>query len=800
MSEKLPRKKKESLESSYNPEIEGLIARAPKGLDGKVDQKIQPAEAQKRIVSRGNDTYQKGELRSIEQQRPLSESPNEEELQKLLDTTAHERPNLKEFKDILNKANANAKGAISYHWLEQIGIVAAKRLGGNEYNAFKKYVNDTYELNSADVKDITPGLSFLRDALNKTPLEPKQVSRGEVITTAPNVQEYQAPRNLPGSSPEELEIFQRDLPASVEDWRKERKSIDVSEPLQKIESGVRDSSVVDAEWRSVSESEERIEHEQKKEVSKSDAGTSMPSNERVPEGSSFTDAQKEYLENLNVDMPVDELENMTEPTTRKEWVDELRKVIFGEKKNEGNKGRGERLKEHLAKRSDELEGAATEHGPTAVKLIGSIIEQYNNLNWKTKLVVTGGLMLGASFTAATLPILSGVFGAALYGQRVLGGIGFAMNRRKALDADPNHWLAGKSELIKNTYATVLAAVYMGATSFVVHEGVEGLKAVANSEWLGTMLGHHSISPSSETLETIAPTPDIPAAETVPEISTAEAAPEIVEGEGHFEPYNTYDPRFDQGIAEARAEVDEGIANAKAAVERMQKIVEEQKNILNAMPDGSPVLGDSIPQPETLITPDQGLMSGSADTSPSTDVVPTIEKSPETPFAPPEEVAKFGLDPIDGHPMSELEAQKLDSLRRAMHDPRATGAWPPGPPEGRSFTEKISDWFASNQETIDQFNIDSVSPIEPHIYADSGEHLFAYGGSPLEKMDTIFKFLSDNPGKIVYSTDDHGAYRIPLHLVEGKVVPGDPMRTSGFFGFGSSFMDAPKPEEFAKLIK
>ena len=781
MSEKLPRMKKESLEPSYNPEIEGLIARAPKGSDTKVNQEIQPNELPK----------------SVEKQRTIIESPNEEELQKLLDATAHERPDLKQFKDVLNKANANTQGAISYHWLEQIGIIAAKRLGGNEYNEFKKYVNDTYELNSPDIKDITPGLSFLRDALNTIPLEPKQVSKGEVITTAPNVQEYQAPKKLPGSSPEELEIFQRNLRMSVEDWRKERKSIGVSEPLQKIESGVEDPNVVDAEWRSVSESEEQIGREQKKEVSSLDGGMPASSNERISGNSVFTDAQKEYLENLDVDMSVDGLENMTEPTTRKEWKAELRRLIFGEKKSEGNKERSEILKEHLAKRSDELEEVATERGPTVVKLIGSVIERYNNLNWKTKLVVTGGLMLGASFTAATLPIISGALGAALYGQRVLGGIGFAMNRRKALDADPNHWLAGKSELIKNTYATALAAMYMGATTFAVHEGVEGLKAVANSEWLSTMLGHHSVLPSSETLETIAPTP---AEETIPEIPTADAAPEIVGGEGHLEPYNVYDPKFDQEIAEARAEVDGGLANAQAAVERMQKIVEEQKNILNTMPGGSPVSDNSIPQSEAPVTPDHSQMSGSADTSPTTDAIPATESSPETSFAPPEEVAKFGLDPIDGHPMSELEAQKLDDLRRAMHDPRVTGEWPPGPSEGKSFTEKISDWFTSNQETANQFDIGSVSPIEPHIYADSGEHLFAYGGSSIEKMDAIYKFLTDNPGKIVYSTDDHGAYRIPLHLVEGRVVPGEPMRTSGFFGFGASFMDAPKPEEFAKLVK
>ena len=91
--------------------------------------------------------------------------------------------------------------------------------------------------------------------------------------------------------------------------------------------------------------------------------------------------------------------------------------------------------------------------------------------------------------------------------------------------------------------------------------------------------------------------------------------------------------------------------------------------------------------------------------------------------------------------------------------------------------------------------------EPHIYADSGNtRLFVYGGSSAEQAETIQKYLAAHPNDIIYGTDDTGTYRIPFHLLEGEVTAGLPVRTSGFFSFFSSWMKAPEPSEFAKIIK
>lgn len=94
--------------------------------------------------------------------------------------------------------------------------------------------------------------------------------------------------------------------------------------------------------------------------------------------------------------------------------------------------------------------------------------------------------------------------------------------------------------------------------------------------------------------------------------------------------------------------------------------------------------------------------------------------------------------------------------------------------------------------------------EPHIYADAGaKHLFVYGGSPAERAKAIVEYLAGNRSQIVYGSDATGAGRIPYYLDEsGELTVGEPVRKS-FLGrlFSSDpWIEAPKPDEFAKIIK
>lgn len=185
--------------------------------------------------------------------------------------------------------------------------------------------------------------------------------------------------------------------------------------------------------------------------------------------------------------------------------------------------RTERLDAYLGERLESLHEKAEEYGPKAVEAVGSVVERYNKLNWKTKLAVTGALMLGVSSTAVALPLVSGALTAALYGQRLLGAAGLGMNKRKKLDAkiaaNPEHWMANKSELVKNAYAVALAAVYMAGTSFIVHEGVEQLRSLGISDWFSGASDAPDTEPShtgsvTETPDNTVDTPSVAEQDTV----------------------------------------------------------------------------------------------------------------------------------------------------------------------------------------------------------------------------------------------------------------------------------------------
>ncbi len=132
------------------------------------------------------------------------------------------------------------------------------------------------------------------------------------------------------------------------------------------------------------------------------------------------------------------------------------------------------------------------------------------------------------------------------------------------------------------------------------------------------------------------------------------------------------------------------------------------------------------------------------------------------------------------------------------------------------TPHLSEHIAVNGSGVE------INISEPHIYASHAagsvapvpgqgidvmnmptaqpERLFVYGGDPAGRAETIAQYLSQHHDKIVYAADSNNEHRIPWHWADGKVVPGTPVRTSGFLGFFASFMKAPTPDELGKLIK
>lgn len=229
--------------------------------------------------------------------------------------------------------------------------------------------------------------------------------------------------------------------------------------------------------------------------------------------------------------------------------------------------------------------------------------------------------------------------------------------------------------------------------------------------------------------------------------------------------------------------DAGISTSDINHLRVADVLALNDNQLHHLTQGTaeniPQTVETVPQESPIETP----AAHGDPISPPAAEAPHVDKSPVMPF-------ERGPD---GQPMTEEQF-----LKEHIQDPRVTGAqgYHPPPPEEKGFFERF---FGGSQEAAGQLDISTLSA-ESHIYTDvTGEHLFAYGGNPQEKINMIADYLTKNPDKIIFSTDDSGNYRIPWYLDNGNPMPAEPVRTSNFFGF-SSFMEAPKPEEFGKLVK
>ncbi len=219
------------------------------------------------------------------------------------------------------------------------------------------------------------------------------------------------------------------------------------------------------------------------------------------------------------------------------------------------------------------------------------------------------------------------------------------------------------------------------------------------------------------------------------------------------------------------------------------------------PDGTSVRIDVGSR--MMIGPDGNLHLGEAVHAPM--------GAPVTPAYHPESAS---LPPLDAARETSTLPTPRDVTEGAI--PSAPEPSPEVPPPGQNFvrdryggivrTEGGSPVLSGTptpeiiQPGMNQFGL-MVSAEEPHIYADEGaKNLFAFGGSPAEREDMIKEYLTKNPESVVFSADDSGNHRVPWYLDEGKVTPGVPVRTSGFFGFFSTWMKPPGPEEFQKIIK
>ncbi|MFA6519750.1 MAG: hypothetical protein WCT41_02925 [Candidatus Paceibacterota bacterium] len=537
----------------------------------------------------------------------------------------------------------------------------------------------------------------------------------------------------------------------------------------------------------------------------------------------------------------------------------------------------------------------------------ALTENYNKLPFRQKAYITAALIGGGAVAAtAGLPTLSSIFAGGMYTQRALGGAGFALNRRKGMEAriakNPEHWLANKSDTFKDVYAAVLGGAYLGASAMAGRYATEKV-----TEWLGNIFGHGAAvatevaSPPSGAgiASSIAPEvphaaaegatlehPAIPAghqasadvqyqamravetghqasadvqaaASQAAESSAATVAPEMPSVEAsaghgyeymvkrvweqlqdkHIDP-STYaegsDIRrlleadaqsIDKVVHQIAADSTHGFFNADGTSVRidvgahMTIGADGQIHLGEVVqaPAGAPVTpafhpeaGAPSAESLTKVTPAEAaegivITETSAEpfeaAEPFTAPIETPVAQPEVPVAPAEAPSAEKIQPlpekeiVSPEPVATIDRTDAPEF---VSEPHAET--PPANAAEAAATQApvpvVEQGFISNQLGL------KIPVAEPHIYTSPDGALFAYGGSPTERLGAITEYLKQNPGKVVISGDSSGENRIPWGLVDGKLVPGKMMQTRGFLGLGlfTTWMKPPEPDEFKQLIK
>lgn len=570
---------------------------------------------------------------------------------------------------------------------------------------------------------------------------------------------------------------------------------------------------------------------------------SVPNNENPEEIALNTDDVPEYIR-----------ESLEAGETRAGWKSKLRELVgkFGE----GVSERFTRSRNYLDERAKELDAKAEMSG--LEKWTRNIGEKYNKLSTIHKLGIGATLGVGTAVGAAfSLPLaLTGVAGLVL--QRAAGAAGMFVSIEKKLQEkrvqESYQWMAVKER------AALDALLYTAVMGTAISKGLEVARdyelVEKTREWLGSMFGHQAHPPVVSESVTAATKESVGAAFPP---SGAAASPELPKSVRGFQAQvREIDNAIlkAQGAPIAAAEVHGPavipsapglpVENAPMQAEAITAPEPTQPEALITSEPSQPEVSSSIPEelpppqpeapassPEVAPPAVPEILEGqnvdiddetrrkalefvapSSPEAPSVEAVPANEPAPfetpssptETPSAPveapqvPAEIAPSVEAPAAPElpPLQEVPLPEQQPIQAV--DVTAGVERPPESIDASIQPEAPSVSAPEAQSIVNSFNVE-VSTVEPHVYADSAaEHMFVYGGSPEKQAGMILKYLIENPDKTIYGTDDKGLYRIPWHLVDGKAVPGTPVQTTGIFGFFKSFMGAPKPEEFAKIIK
>ncbi|HCR52505.1 TPA: hypothetical protein DIV48_02535 [Candidatus Kaiserbacteria bacterium] len=527
------------------------------------------------------------------------------------------------------------------------------------------------------------------------------------------------------------------------------------------------------------------------------------------------------------DVPEHIRERLAAEGTRSEMVERLKGVVRSAqgKLYEAGVAAQEKIawwkssEEHLVRRSAELDAEAAEIGwvESEFRKWG---ERYNKVGWKTKLAVGLALGIGAGLSA---PVSMPMAAACLFGvaaQRILGLSTMYLKYEKVFQ--DQKW--GKERAMLN--AIGYSALMTAGTMYAVQKISDADIVSRVREWLADKLGHQT-PPRPEVSQPMVTTGTGPGAEIPP--LTVHAAP----GQGYeYMLQRMWEQLQDKGLDPNRYPEGSDIRQLlETAPQDIDKVVHQLASdpshgffrpdgtsapigkgdilafntggqILHINPEGVagvhaaieapvPVYHPEVPTPASAVPlPEQVV--------PAQDPVANIDLTPgQQAVQEGTQAAVTAAPPPEAMPREPEHILLRDSSGNPVTDSS-------GNPVRSQFPEHAASIEApiANAEVVsNQFGL-AIPVTEPHIYGDEGgQQILVYGGTPQEQLKAMQDFLIKNPGKVVFGTDPSGKYRIPWGLVEGELSPiGQPVRTSGFFGFFSSFMEAPGADELKQLIK
>ena len=544
-----------------------------------------------------------------------------------------------------------------------------------------------------------------------------------------------------------------------------------------------------------------------------------------------------FLNNKD-DIPEHTKRSLDAGETRAGWKSKLRELVgkFGE----GVSERFTNSKNYLDERAKELDAKAEMSG--GEKWLRIIGERYNKLSLIHKLGIGVTLGVGTAVGAAfSLPLaLTGMSG--LVVQRAVGAAGMFVSIEKKLQekkvGESYQWMAVKER------AALDALLYTAVMGAAISKGLEVARdyelVEKTREWLGSMLGHSATAPNAPDVkaETYAtepvsaevhePAAAAAAAEAVtatpaaPEMPSATPAIDVKATPGHGYEYmmkqlwgqlHEHNVSLPEG-ASSDSDLARLLAADESSIDKVVHQIASDPRHSFVRHDGSSVSIDlsarmtigehgelHLIDEATPISHDYTIAPAHAPVTPA----PHIEVSTpvsEVSVSPSEVPVEAPVAPI------EASAQELPPLQEVMlpeQQPIQTVDITSGverPPESIDTTvqpESSGVSVPEAQSIVNAFNVE-VSTTEPHLYVGTeAENVFIYGGASTEQTGAILKYLTENPKATVYGADANG-HRVPWNLIEGKAVSGTPVQTAGIFGLFKSFMDAPRPDEFAKIIK